>query len=172
MQYTAKIAWLGAACAVLVTGAFAAAPAVAQTSRPALVRDVDSPTLQPFRITQFCGSTQTDTITCQPATVPAGKRLVIEFVGLYADGGNGDPVSSFRVRVGGQSSNNGLVIFAKPSDFVIQASGVSYNVAINQLVKLYFEPGETIEVNAFYTNATNSQKNFQINLQGYYVNLP
>ncbi len=148
-------------------------PTQAQVAKPALVRDIDDPALQPFRITQFCGSVNNaSVITCQPATVPAGKRLVIEFVGFYADGGNQDPVVSFRLRVGGQSSNNGFFMVAKPSDFVLQAGGVSYNVAYNQLVKLDFEAGETIEVNAFYINNTNSQKNFQINLQGYFVNLP
>lgn len=163
---------VGLALAMMtVCGLAVSLPAEAQT-RPALVRDIDSPTLQPFRLTQFCGSTQGATITCQPATVPAGKRLVIEFVGLYADGGNGDPVNSLRLRVGGQSFNNGFVIAVKPEDLAPQPNGGAYNAAFNQLVKLYFEQGEIVEVSAFYKNDTNSVKNLQINLQGYYVTLP
>ena len=171
MRSVTNIVRLGVAAAPFTATGFASSCRAVPIFRPAMVRDVDTPALQPFRVTQFCGNTNGDRIICQPAAVPAGKRLVIEFVGLYADGGTADPVNWLSVRGGGQSSNSGFAIAPKPTDLVLQPSGGAYQATFNQLVKLYFEPGETVQVSAFFTNTANSGKNLQVNLQGYYVNL-
>ena len=54
---------------------------------------------------------------------------------------------------------------------VIQPSGAAYNVALNQLVKLYFEPEEEVRI-VFGYRSDDPASNAKISLQGYYVDVP
>src|SRR5947207_15636412 len=87
-----KLFTLLAAMALLsVVGAFYAAPAIAQTVRAALVKNLDEPGRNPYMHTSYASCTSLYTQTCQvflPAP-PAGKRLVVQYVsaGIEASGG-------------------------------------------------------------------------------------
>jgi hypothetical protein len=147
-----------------------AVPAVAQT-RPALVRDVDNGALQPLRTLINVSLAANETFkTVNGPVVPAGKRLVVENVSVWiltqgTDSATGiwltaptaspptyalmDPASTERKNVGG-------------TDFV---------TAYNRVVKLYFDPGETVQAQVFFLG-TSGIKIANLYLNGYYVNLP
>jgi len=71
-----------AAC--LAFAAFAATAALAQP-KPALVKDVDQPARSMYQETASETSSYTGQVTCQLsfATVPAGKRLVVQWINVF-----------------------------------------------------------------------------------------
>ncbi len=102
---------------------------------PLPVRDVDNPARQPFQVSILTGN----------FTVPAGKRLVIEFVsGLVVT----PPTCRLRNLILMTSiSIQGQQVIANHR-FVptLTASGISNDNLISQETRLYADPGTTVRV--------------------------
>ena len=115
---------------------------------PLLVRDIDNPAFQPFQ-----NSRGSNGII---VTVPAGKRLVVEFV------------SGFQILSGG-STEGAISLFVIGSIThhlaVSSVSGTTYRV--NQLIKMYVSAGQSLQV-AFSSASVGSS----IAVSGYYVDVP
>jgi len=148
-----------------------AAPSEAQT-RPALVRDVDNGALQPFRtlinISLAAGETSK---TVSGPVVPTGKRLVIENVSVWAFMANSaDNVTGIWLTVPTASPATYALMDSSPGERKNIAGGAAI-AAFNRLVKLYYNPDETIQGQVFF-DGTAGTKTVNIYLNGYYVNLP
>ena len=145
-------------------------PAQAQT-RPALVRDVDNGALQPFRtlISSTLAANETSKFVDGPV-VPAGKRLVIENVSIWIVTEGTDAATGVWLSVG--AANPPTYALMDPNSTERKnVGGSSFVTAYNRLVKLYFNPGETVQSQVFF-NGTSAGKIANIYLNGYYVNLP
>jgi hypothetical protein len=147
-----KALYLFGALAVAVTAVQMAVPRelMAQV-RAALVRDVDHPARQSVTIRNFTSSS-----VFQPVyTVPAGKRLVLEHVNctslddqLYAG-----------IFQGALAHEN--IVYSVP---VINTSGTV--LVADGSTRIYFEPGESINLRIFVTEATTCT------LSGHTVDVP
>jgi hypothetical protein len=147
-----------------------AAPAAAQT-RPALVRDVDNGALQPFRtlLSSSLAANETQKTVDGPV-VPAGKRLVIENVSVWIFTNGTDTATGVWLTV--PAANPATFALMDPDSTERKnVGGTSFVTAYNRLVKLYFNPGETVQSQVFF-NGTSANKIANIYLNGYYVNLP
>ena len=151
-----------AAAAVFVVGSVALSTTAAAQTRAALVRDVDTPALQPFRgsviISPFATLNEQRLLT----TVPAGKRLVIEQVSYTAGGQSGQVVFG-ALRTGQFGPIQQYLQINPPhasatAPFVLQ-DGTSP-------VHVYFEAGEEVWVTV---TSTASLASFQLAAQGYFV---
>ncbi len=146
-------------------------PTQAQVAKPALVRDIDNPALQPFRdyIAANLLSTEFDKIVNGP-TVPAGKRLVIENASVWALTSLNDFVTGIWLTV--PTASPQTFVLLDPADTERKPiSGANAVAAYNRPVKLYFNPGEQLQLHVF-TDGTAGPKLVNVYLNGYYVNLP
>ena len=159
----------GIAAAVLVAGSLMAVSSVAQTTRPALVRDVDNGVLDPQRIAIFCSLLPSENQkSVLSVTVPAGKRLVIENASVWTFSSGNDRITAVWLRPANVSQY--VLLDPAAGEFrPILGNGVI--AAYNRSVKVYFNPGEQLMVEVF-ADGTTSQKLANVYLQGYYVNLP
>lgn len=147
-----------------------AGPAVAQT-RPALVRDVDNGALQPFRQPIFVSLSTTETFkSVNGPVVPAGKRLVIENVSIWVLTSGTDAVTGVWLTVPSASPPT-FALMDPASTERKNVGGTSFVTAYNRVVKLYFDPGETVQAQVYFLG-TSGPKNANLYLNGYYVNLP
>lgn len=143
-------------------GAGSIVPAEAQV-RPALVRDVDTPALSPFRTTisvSLVSLNEQKLVT----KVPAGKRLVLEHISYWGFSQVGQSLVFAALRTG-QFGPMATILqinpphaSATPSSFVLQDGAMP--------VKAYFEAGEEVWVTVTKTSG-NAQ--FEIAVQGYLV---
>jgi hypothetical protein len=151
-----------------VFGAFPIDDAAAQ-ARPALVRDVDNPALQPERLAIFTSTLQNESYKATDSiTVPGGKRLVIENASLWCFVTGNDRVTGVWLKVKNQSH----YILLDPA--TNEARPVAPNntvMAYNRVIKAYFNAGETVQVEV-YTEGSTSSKLVNVYLQGYYINVP
>ena len=165
------LALRGLAAALLALGMLiVVAPAEAQT-RPALVRDVDNGALQPFRglININLAAGETFKVINGPV-VPAGKRLVIENVSVWAFMANSaDNVTGVWLTVPIASPATFALMDPAPGERKTLAGG-SAIAAYNRLVKLYYNPGETVQGQVYF-DGTAGQKIVNIFLNGHLVNL-
>ena len=105
-------------------------------------------------------------------TVPPGKRLVIEHASVIADIGRGEKVHAF-VRGG-----NGFQDAINPFTMTFQVTvGTNDMFVGSQPMKLYAEPGTTIEVlitrrDAANTGAVSPNANLHSSISGYLVDVP
>lgn len=145
-------------------------PTLAQT-RPALVRDADNPALQPFRelINANLLSTENTKFVNGP-TVPAGKRLVIENASVWAYTSLSDFVTGIWLTVPGATPPTFVLL--DPADTERKPiGGGSAVAAYNRTVKLYYNPGEQVQLNVFVDGSA-GPRIVNVYLNGYYVNLP
>jgi len=156
-----------AAFAVIALGAvICTVPAEAQT-RPALVRDVDNGALQPFRDHIFISVAAGEIFKLvNGPVVPAGKRLVIENVSVWASTPLDVEITGVWLQVAGVST----FALMDPNSTERRDSGASAISAYNRTVKLYYNPGETIQGQVFFKGLSGT-KQVNIYLNGYYVNL-
>jgi hypothetical protein len=158
----------------LLLAAFSDAPTLAQT-RAALTRDVDNPALQPFRSGIFIsvGDNQGYKAVNGP-TVPAGKRLVLENVSVWAFGATSDfDVTGVWLSVPGAATPTYVLLDPNVTERRLIAGGTTALYAYNRVVKLYYEPGETVLAEVFIEGAAgiNISKLVNIYLNGYFVTL-
>jgi hypothetical protein len=116
----------------IVIGAITAGPSIAQVIRAALVKNIDEKGRNPYQSTGVCNVFG----RCFFEQVPAGKRLIIEFVSLDVDSRDGTlptfPAAAvFEASTGGASST--IPIY--------QRFGTDFGA--NTSVFIYSQPGET-----------------------------
>ena len=102
--------------------------------------------------------------------MPANKRLVIENVSIWALTNGSDAVTGIWLTVPGANPPT-FALMDPDSTERKNVGGTSFVTAYNRVVKLYFNPGETVQANVFFTG-TSGGKIVNIYLNGYYVNLP
>ncbi len=157
--YAALIAVLAAAILV----GMLAQPVWAQV-RAALVRDVDTPALAPFQASvdyNFTFINDQRLLT----TVPAGKRLVIEYISFWSGGPTDDQLVFGALR-NGQLGPITVVLEIHPP----HPSALSSTHTIqdgSQPVKAYFEPGEQVWVSASHN--TNGSRSLYLRAIGHYI---
>ena len=135
-------------------------------SKAALVRDVDTPALSPFRATANLSLASVNLQTLI-TTVPAGKRLVIESISYYAASG----VGSQMVYAALKNGPNGPVVQQIPVSSPRLSGDANFIAQDGAFVtRAYFEPGESVWLIGLGTNL-NVSSVIQIYLQGYYVTL-
>ncbi len=108
---------------------------------PAAVRDVDRPGREPFQST----ATVTNTVDVTLFTVPADKRLVVEFVSGFCNTTQNVPVHT--VRLSGSIDH-----FLTPT--ISPTSGTTTFAVITQHTRIYVAPMAALKITVFPTAAT------------------
>ena len=126
-------------------------------SKPALVRNVDEGALQPvqFNLLPHSSSSNTNAVYYQ---VPAGQRLVIEYYSAQAQDLSGGAAAMTL----GTTSNGSF------ASYIIYVNKNDTN-AINQMTKIYADPGSVVQAFAFNSGSTCGGL---ITVSGYLVNIP
>lgn len=142
-------------------------PSSAQT-RPALVKDVDSPASQPFAASAtpgFSGISANGTIL----TVPAGKRAVVEHFSCinFLDTGNNFVRLELGYTLDGATRRQQFVHDRVGTSLI---SGIDV-WSFSQPVRLYADAGTAILVNALRRSGTGSG-GIECHLSGHYVSVP
>jgi hypothetical protein len=146
---------------VIMLGLVAPREAVAQT-RAALVRDIDTPALQPFRSQTSFSLTALNT-QLLVTTVPAGKRLVLEYISWNATNVGSAQIVFASLR----SSQFGAV----QQNFQINPPHISVTPGFTlqdgtMPVRVYFEAGEEVWASVSGTAAGSS---ITMQLQGFII---
>jgi len=140
---------------------FGIMPGVANavTVQPALVRDVDEGALQPFQASLLPHSSNAGQAT-DYFTVPAGKRLVIEYYSAQAQ----DLTGGFAAMV------LTTVVGSSVVSYIIYVNANTTN-QLNQMTKIYADPGTVVQAFAFNASPATSCGGV-INISGHLVNVP
>jgi hypothetical protein len=133
---------------------------------PVLVRDVDNPARQPVQAEGSCNGTLGGCLKTI-YTVPAGKRLVIEYASMRANIPVGE-VAELLIDtvVGDKVVRNGLPPTA-PSVAFLGFSAAN----MGQQVRLYADPGTIVNVEAF-RSASGNEASFDFTISGHLVDVP
>ncbi len=133
-------------------------------------RDVDSSARQPVE-------TSAETILTQNSaggfgsvlvyTVPAGKRLVVESVSLFAKYLNFDR-AGYTVNVENVDSSNRSLSFTA----FTAGPGTGATSAATQPMRLHVEPGNRVVVTVFDSHQIGDLVAFDVSLSGYLVDVP
>jgi hypothetical protein len=128
---------------------------------PLPVRDVDNPARQPVSATANCSESTGTNCEATIYSVPAGKRLVIEYVSFQARVPFG--------QVAYMSITGGPYFpFSQPA---VSFPGANV-VRFAEQVRLYSEPGTTLVVQGERTGSGLSSTNFSFFISGYLVDVP
>jgi len=129
---------------------------------PLTIRDRDNPALQPIQMSgvTFAG-------TNPILTVPAGKRLVIEFISGSLSIASGQRFLSAYLRTAVDSGANLRNHYFTPV-LAGTSGGVDY-FTISQSVRIYANPGTIVYLGS---SSTNNNGTFNGTISGYYVDLP
>jgi hypothetical protein len=145
-----------------VIGGTFAKPLWAQV-RAAMVRDIDTPALAPYRATvEFslcCINDQRRLIT-----VPVGKRLVLEHISYYSAGQTGDELIFGAFRNG--QFGPMVVNFEIRPPHASAASGFTIQDGAMP-VKAYFEPGDDVWLSVSHNSGVS--RTIQVQVNGYFV---
>lgn len=145
-----------------VVGAMFTTPVLAQV-RAALVRDVDTPSLSPFRAGLSFGFTSINEQRLL-TTVPAGKRLVIEHVSYWGYLPTGKSFVFAALRTG-QVGPLAVILEIHPPhesatpEFTIQDGSFP--------VKAYFDAGDEVWISASKNGGAGG--NFEVRVQGHLI---
>jgi hypothetical protein len=139
----------GTLALVAVLGTYYAAPAIAQSVKAALIRDVDNPALNPF---------QTTITSVSGFIAPAHQRLVIEYVG-YSEPDTEGPIQIVTTVNGVQ------VAHSVPHDTSESYNGFRYS---GRTVRIYADPGTQVG----YNDTSSNGANIRVSISGYLVNVP
>ena len=126
---------------------------------PALTEDVTNPALQPFQTSLLPFSTNSNHAVAS-FTVPAGKELVIEYTSAQAQDLTGGYASMLLYTVSGG----------------VQAGYFVFNIVtnigqINQQVRIYADPGSTVQAFEINPNGSGSCGGY-ITISGHLVDVP
>lgn len=128
------------------------------TTSPVPTTDVNEAALQPFQATLFPHSSTTNEAT-DTFTVPAGKRLVIEYYSSQPQDLSGGAAGMVLTTTAG-----GTFV-----QYIVYVNANTTN-QVNQTTRIYADPGTTVEAFAFNANA-NSCAGF-VSVSGHLVNVP
>ena len=129
---------------------------------PLMIRDLDNPARQPFRIL----TTVNNAIL---VTVPKGKRLVVEFVsGFFQINSfaNVSGLAAMLIKV----NQSGTLVFQHemPPQFTYQVNGGTVYIMSQQL-RMYVDAGEELQVSFPSGSGLLAQR---VSVTGYYVDVP
>lgn len=152
----------GALVLLAVLGKFYAKPVLAQV-RAALVQDVDQPARAPFQVTV---PININNFTFSPVTIPAGKRLVVDYVSLsgaaQTAGSYVQPIIILSSTITGQG--NSLFYFApNPS---VTAPGQYYST---QQTTIF---ADSLSVSPAFAGFTPTFLAFNVVLSGHLITVP
>ena len=153
--------------------AFGASSAFAAGPPPGLnVRDVANPALQPFQHSGIVAIHDTFAGGSATFTVPAGKRLVIEYASFSYTLSTGD-ITGVSVGVETANSNQFPVDHQIPVLYkVLDLIGLSVmRFAGGTPVRLYADPGSEVILRVGRNHGT-GQDIGTVSISGYFVNLP
>ena len=128
------------------------------TTSPVPTADVNEAALQPFQATLFPHSSNSNEAT-DTVSVPAGKRLVIEYYSSQPQDLSGGAAGMVLTTTAG-----GTFV-----SYIVYVNADTTN-QVNQTTRIYADPGTTVEAFAFNANAT-SCAGF-VTISGHLVNLP
>ena len=132
---------------------------------PLIVRDLDNPARQPVQKSSFCSAGIGFGCSATIYTVPAGKRLVIEYVSMSANVAPG-LVGQLLVQT---ILDGELVSFGLP---LSSPSGIgAAGVRVAQALRLYADPGTNVVVVGSRDGLVSSA-DFLFALSGYLVDIP
>jgi hypothetical protein len=146
----------------------------ARTS-PVPVVAVDNPARQPFQFSRsltFSPATGQTSCAGPCFSVPAGKRMVIEFVSVIAEVGSGEKVLSLEI-VQFPISQSSIVHFLPPV-FVGTNNPFQNNsdmFLISQKIKMYLDASTGADIEVF-KNVSTSNGSISANLSGYLIDVP
>jgi hypothetical protein len=129
-------------------------------AKPALVRSVDEPARQPFQ-TNLLPNSSTSNSNAVYYQVPAGKRLVIEYISAQAQDLSGTGGAS--LTLGTTAGGNFVSYFV----FI----GATDNRAYNQATRIYADPGTYVQAFVFNGSGT-THCGSSLNISGYLVDVP
>ncbi len=141
-------------------------------TNPVLTRDVDGPAAQPFSYFDLSGQFTSGYAFANAGagaafTVPAGKRLVIEFVSAFAQIPGGQNIVFGRIdTTGGQW----VFVPMTHTGSYFQAGDPVEGFVASQRMFTVLEPGTQVSPTAFRDSGTGSGI-FQIQIAGHYVNV-
>jgi len=142
------------------TGHATGGPSAVQVVGTASTSDVNNPAFQPVQFSLLPNSSTTNTATLYSAPVPAGKRLVIDYVSAQAQDLAGGAVGM----------TIGTVVNGVDVSYIVFVNKDDTN-AVNQQVSIYADPGT--QVQAFVFNASPATHcGSLVNISGHYVSLP
>jgi hypothetical protein len=133
--------------AAAMLGAFAITPALAQT-RAALVKNVDEPGRAPYQHTvDFSPGECTTPSFCivEFPAVPAGKRLVVENITVYAAVAEGGAPTLLAFGDLFVTNQGNRYVLAPAFTQSMTAFGSTFH-ALDRAVRVYYEPGEIPKV--------------------------
>src|SRR5262245_51457912 len=141
-------------------------------SAPALVRDVDNGVSQPFTVTRT-SLVWGDGIFDAPldmATVPAGKRLVVEQVSVIA---LTNPGSDQKVFAWIETTNGATLskYYLTGNDVGTFPNGISQEFIASSLMRSYADAGTTVRV-VTRRNSSNGPGRVDVTLSGYLIDSP
>ncbi|HTI41629.1 MAG TPA: hypothetical protein VL693_07365 [Vicinamibacterales bacterium] len=142
---------------------------IANTS-PLLIRDFDRPAAQPFNYFDGDGAFVPGFTAANPGgiafTVPSGKRLVIEFVSMFAQIPQGQNIVFGRVDTTGQF----IYLPMTHTGTFTQAGEQVEGFVGSQRMFVVLEPGTQVDPTAARDSGSGSGL-FQVQIAGYYVNV-
>jgi hypothetical protein len=147
-----------------VVGHVSAVDAIAQAAKTMLVRSVDEPALKPFeaKAALFTASGVSEFVPL--LSVPAGKRLVIEYVNAAAS--TNDATADVVGIVIRNPNTSHTYSFTGGKPFSIQGAGL---LGMSFPTKMYVNPGSVLDVGFALSNGAGGDA--LVTVSGYLVNL-
>lgn len=140
------------------------------SSSPLYVRDVDNPAQQPFQRELDAHFSPGSSSASDSLTVPAGKRLVIEFAAETVNLPAGQHMW-VRIQTTANGSTNQFTL--TPSFLCACGADSSDFLAGNQELHLYADPGTTVSIVAnLLVSTANTNTGADVVMSGHYVNVP
>jgi hypothetical protein len=140
-------------------------------SAPVLTRDVDNPALQPFQNSQVISTPAGLLGGDGTFTVPAGKRLVIEFLSFQGSWPAGQATTRLFIGVCNSGGGQCQTEFFLPAISQGPDFGGNSLFAASSPMRLYADPGTDVTVSV-RRNATAGTGLAVVAISGYLVDLP
>jgi hypothetical protein len=151
----------GALALIAVLGKFYATPLMAQ-ARAALVQDVDQAARAPFQVTV---PVNINNFTFTNVPVPAGKRLVVDFLAINGAAGTSGAYVQPIVLVSSTVAGNNSLYYVAPQQSTV-AAGQYYDT---RQVTIY---ADSLSVSPAFAGFTPTFMTFNVNISGHLVSVP
>jgi hypothetical protein len=143
---------------------------------PLPVREVDKPANQPFQAIITLHIDQNVTSDTAFFTVPAGKRLVIEFVSVFGSAGDGNKMTASFSTTVILNNGSGPVVTAEHRLVMFEQGQINdpVNFAAAQSMRVYADPATDVNVIIARTNPppVDTSASATITISGYLIDVP